>query len=153
MKSNLKRPIRNFQDLEVYQNSYEASIDVIKEIVSKLPSFERFDLKIQLSRSCKAIPRLIAEGYAKKHQKKGFQKYLDDANGESNEMIVSLNHCKDLYDEYIDVQLCKKLIDIYDKTSRQLYNLSIAWKNFKEKNNDQRNRQTIRASKPLNENA
>ena len=88
-----------------------------------------------MSRSCKAIPRLIAEGYAKKHQKKGFQKYLDDANGESNEMIVCLNHCNDLYNEYIDEKLCNELIDCYDKLSRQLYNLSIAWNKFKEKSN------------------
>ena len=110
------------------------------KIIPKLPDIERNDLRIQMSRSCKAIPRLIAEGYAKKHQKKGFQKYLDDANGESNEMIVCLNHCDDLYHKYIEQKLCIELIDIYDKLSRQLYNLSIAWSKFKDKGNDRPNR-------------
>ena len=133
MEKEAKNPIKNFQDLEVYQNSYRASIDVIKEILPKLPKEEKGDLDSHLRRSCKTIPRLIAEGYAKKHQFKGFQKYLDDANGESNEMIVCLNHCKDLYSDFIDNELCDELLNLYDKTSRQLYNLSQAWNDFKDK--------------------
>jgi four helix bundle protein len=133
MEKESDNPIKNFHDLEVYQNSYKASIIVIKKIVPRLPKEEQGDLGSQLRRSSKAIPRLIAEGYAKRHQFRGFQKYLDDANGESNEMIVSINHCIDLYSENIDEILCNELLDIYDKTSRQLYNLSSAWKDFKEK--------------------
>ena len=79
--------------------------------------------------SCKAIPRLIAEGYAKKHQIKGFQKYIDDAMAESNETIVGLEHCKLIYK--ISPDLCDKLVDSYDKCSRQLYKLALAWDNFK----------------------
>src|SRR4030043_98076 len=129
----MKNPIRSFRDLEVYQNSYSASIEVISKIVPKLPKFEQDDLADQIRRSAKAIPRLIAEGYSKKHQKKGFQKYLDDAMAESNEMIVSLSHARDLYSNYVDPKLCESLIDLYDKTSRQLYNLATKWRDFKER--------------------
>ena len=122
--------IKNFKDLKAYQNSYEASIIILKEIVPKLPKEEGFDLIDQLRRSAKAIPRLIAEGYAKKEQTRGFQKYLLDALGESNEIIVSLSHCEDLYNEYVDNKLCQQLIDIYDKCSRQLYKLNESWQNF-----------------------
>ncbi len=128
-----KKPIASFNDLEVYRNTYESSIIVMTKIIPNLPDTERYDLKDQLSRSCKAIPRLIAEGYAKKHQKQGFQKYLDDAMGESNEMLVSLSHCRDIYPQFVDKDFCNKLIDIYDKTGKQLYNLSEAWTKFKSK--------------------
>ena len=67
-----RKPIRSFLDLEVYQNTYAASVQVITKIVPKLPKEEQYDLADQLRRSSKAIPRLIAEGYSKKHQKKGF---------------------------------------------------------------------------------
>jgi len=129
----MKNPIRSFRDLEVYQNSYSASIEVVSKIVPKLPKFEQDDLADQLRRSAKAIPRLVAEGYSKKHQKKGFQKYLDDAMAESNEMIVSLSHARDLNSNYVDPKLCEKLIDVYDKSSRQLYNLATKWRDFKER--------------------
>jgi len=103
------------------------------EIIPELPDSEKYDLRDQMSRACKAIPRLIAEGYAKKHQKAGFQKYLADAMGECNEMNVCLSYCRDLYSKFVDIILCENLIDTYDKTSRQLYNLSEAWHKFKTK--------------------
>ena len=126
-----KRLIRSFFDLDVYQSTYQASIIVLTKIIPKLPKEERYDLTNQLRRSVKAVPRLIAEGYAKKHQKKGFQSFLDDAMEESNETIVSLSHTRDAY--RVESELCTELIDVYDKASRQLYNLSLAWSNFKER--------------------
>lgn len=104
-------------------------LTVAKEVLPLLPESEKYDLKDQLSRSTKAIPRLITEGYAKRHQKAGFQKYIDDAMAECNESVVSLEQCRDLYG--IDEKLINSLVDIYDKTGRQLYKLGLAWNNFK----------------------
>jgi len=129
-----KDRITSFQDLDVYQNSYKAMLIVFKYILPKLPKEERFDLKDQLRRSCKAIPRLIAEGYAKRHQRAGFQKYIDDAMAECNETVVSLSQCKDIYYKYINVEYCTKLIDAYDKCGRQFYKLGEAWRDFENKN-------------------
>jgi len=125
-----RKPIRSYHDLNVYQNAYEASIAVMTKIVPKLPESEKYDLKDQLSRSSKAVPRLIGEGFAKKHQRFGFQKYLDDAMGESNETQVGLCQCRDIYPSYVDLVLCGHLIDEYDKISKQLFNLGIAWNKF-----------------------
>ena len=133
MVNNLHKRITSFHDLEVYQNSYKISVDIMKELIPKLPEIEKYDLKDQISRACKAVPRLIAEGYAKRHQKKGFQKYIDDAMAECNEMIVNLSHCKDIYYDNIDPNFCTELIKIYDITGRQLYNLSEAWSKFHKK--------------------
>ncbi|HID93559.1 MAG TPA: four helix bundle protein [bacterium (Candidatus Stahlbacteria)] len=141
MKNSTKRPIKSFHDLDVYQNTYKAMLTVFKYILPKLPKEEQYDLKDQLRRSVKAIPRLIAEGHSKRHQKKGFQKYLDDAMTESNETIVSLSQARDLYPHYVDAKLCDQLIDTYDKASRQLYNLSVAWTRFS-KRKDRHNRYT-----------
>lgn len=121
----------SFYDLEVYQNTYQAAITVIKNILPKLPKEERFDLDSQLRRSAKAVPRLIAEAYSKRYQKKGYRSLLDDATEESNETIVSLSQVKGIYN--IEPEVCTKLITIYDKTSRQLQNLSLAWSNFKQR--------------------
>ena len=137
----VKKQIKSFQDLDVYQSSYKAMLVVFKHILPGLPKEEEYDLKDQLRRSAKAIPRLIAEGHSKRHQKKGFQKYLDDAMAESNESIVSLNQVRDLYPRYVDINICNELIDIYDKASRQLYKLSLAWTKFSQRK-ENRNRET-----------
>ncbi len=55
----MKTPIRSFMDLEVYQNTYAASVEVVGKIVPRLPRTEQNDLGDQLRRSAKAIPRLI----------------------------------------------------------------------------------------------
>lgn len=127
----MKNRITSSRDLEVYQNSYRACIEVMTKIIPRIPDIERNDLKNQLRRSVKAIPRLIAEGYAKRHQRHGFQKYIDDAMGECNETIVGLEQCRDLYGVSVDKRLSEELIDLYDKCGRQLYNLSSAWNRFK----------------------
>jgi four helix bundle protein len=142
--------IKTFRDLDVYQNAYEAMLCVFKEILPKLPKEEENDLKNQLRRSAKAIPRLIAEGHSKRHQKRGFQKYLADAMAESNESMVSVSQARDLYPLHVDTKICTELVDIYDKVSRQLYKLSCAWDKFSKKGetaqtaddrrNEQRNR-------------
>ena len=132
-----KKRITSFRDLEVYQNTYNACIKVMIEILPKLPESEKYDLKDQLSRSSKAIPRLIAEGYAKRHQKLGFQKYLDDAMAECNETIVGLEMCRDIYKKQTSDLPLDELIDVYDKSGRQLFNLSKAWSKFKD---ERRNR-------------
>lgn len=128
--------ITSYRDLDVYQRSYKASILVVTKIVSKLPESEKYDLKDQLSRSSKAVPRLIAEGFAKKHQKAGFQKYLDDALAESNETQVGLCQCQDIYQEYVDTRVCGNLIKEYDIISKQLYRLKEAWNKFSPKPKD-----------------
>lgn len=119
-----KQKINSFRDLDVYQNSYQSMLIIFREVLPKLPAVEKFDLIDQLRRSSKAIPRLIAEGFAKR-----FQKYLYDVLAESSETIVGLEQSRDLYN--LDATLANKLIDEYDKVSRQTYKLLISWNNFK----------------------
>ena len=125
-----KKKITTYKDLEVYQRSYDACLLVMTKLIPNLPASEKYDLKDQLSRSSKAVPRLIAEGFAKKHQKAGFQKYLDDAMGESNETQVSICQCKDIYGKFVDVAVCEQLINEYDIIGKQLYRLREAWDKF-----------------------
>ena len=125
-----RQKIRSFRDLDVYQNAYRAMLMVFKHILPKLPMTEKNDLYDQLKRASKAVPRLIAEGHSKRHQKRGFQKYLDDAMAESNENIVSVSQARDLYGKYCDAGICEEIIDLYDKISRQLYKLSVSWSEF-----------------------
>ncbi len=127
-----EKRITSFRDLDVYRAAYSACIKVMTDLLPKLPDSEKYDLKDQLSRSVKAIPRLIAEGYAKRHQRAGFQKYLDDAMVECNETIVGLEMCRDIYKPHLTDFPVDEMIDLYDKSGRQLYKLASAWSKFKD---------------------
>lgn len=128
MQENKLR-IRSFRDLIVYQSTYQAMLVVMNNVIPMIPESEKYDLTDQIRRACKAIPRLIAEGYAKRHQKAGFQKYIDDAMAECNELIVSLEQAKDIY--HLDKSLINKLVNDYDVSGRQLYRLAESWTRMK----------------------
>lgn len=130
MENKSNKTIKSYRDLRIYQNLYQAMILVLTKIVPKLPKEEKYDLANQMRRACKAGPALIAEGFAKRYQRKNWQKYLDDCTGECNEMINHLSVCIDVYYKYINQELCKKIIDIYDKSCGQLYNLRKSWQDF-----------------------
>ena len=134
MRENYSKKITSYRDLDVYQRAYKASIIVCLKIVPRLPREEKHDLSSQLRRSSKAVPRLIAEGYAKKHQRKGFQKYIDDAMAETNETVVSLSHVRDLYFKEIEQVSIEKMIKEYNIIGKQLYNLEKSWENFSKLN-------------------
>jgi hypothetical protein len=55
----MNKKITSFRDLDVYQNTYKACIEMTIKIIPRIPEFEKNDLKSQLRRSVKAIPRLI----------------------------------------------------------------------------------------------
>ncbi len=125
MGSNI---IKSYKDLDVYQKTLKIAKDVLIRIIPRLPSCEKYDLVDQMRRCCKAIPALIAEGYAKKHHQKAFQKYLCDALGECNEMDAHLTFCRDVYG--IDKTLCDILLENYTIAGKQLYKLMNNWRNY-----------------------
>jgi four helix bundle protein len=119
--------IKTFSDLDVFKRAYNASRLVLFSIIPLLPKEEKYDLGDQLRRACKSIPTLIAEGYAKKYQNKGFQKYLQDAMAEANEMIVHLSYAGEYMkrDELID-----RLKNDYLIISKQLFRLQENWRSL-----------------------
>lgn len=125
-----RKSIKSFQDLIVYQNLNRAAKVVIKDIIPTLPKEERFDLVDQMRRASKGAPSLIAEGFAKRYFKRQWRKYINDCIGECNEMIHHLTMCIELYDQYVDTQKCKKAIDIYNTSCKQLTKLGQVWKNY-----------------------
>lgn len=130
MENGKTQTIKSFQDLHVYQNLYRVMILVLTKIIPEMPKEEKYDLVDQIRRACKAGPALIAEGFAKRYQKKNWQKYINDTIGESNEMIHHLSVCIDVYSQYVDKKLCEEAIDIYDISCKQLTNLGKSWQNF-----------------------
>ncbi|MDP4008945.1 MAG: four helix bundle protein [bacterium] len=127
-----RKPIRSYRDFDVYQNLYKAMLIVLKDIVPRLPKEEKYDLADQMRRGCKSAPALFAEGFAKRYQKKNWEKYLTDCLGECSEMTHHLSVCIDAYPKYVSVEKCKEVLDLYDHSSKQLHKLRDNWRNFHE---------------------
>lgn len=123
----MEKRIVSFQDLDVYQNLYRAMLKVSMKILPVLPKEERYGLIDQMRRACKAPLALLAEGYAQKGHKKEWRKYIFDAIGECNEMVVHLSCAKDLYGTVAEKEECRMTIETYTIASKQLYRLAESW--------------------------
>ena len=119
--------IKSYRDLRVYQSLYANMVVVLKDIVPGLPVEEKFDLCSQLRRCCKSSPALIAEGFAKRYQKRSWKKYLEDCIGECNEMVHHLSVCIDIYPKNVDTKKVESLTSSYDIIAKQLYKLRQSW--------------------------
>lgn len=124
----MRKVITSFQDLDVYKESVELAEEV-NEQISRYPKSERYLLVDQMKRASRAIPAIIAEGYAKRSSIKTFRKYLNDAIGESNEMLSHLE--LSIRFKYMDKEIGKELVERYDILGKKLTNLRNNWQNFK----------------------
>lgn len=119
--------IKSFLDLDVYNDSFQLSLE-IEEIVKSYPKSEEYLLTDQSKRASRAIPALIAEGYGKRETPPVFKKSLRDAVGESNEMInhLALTKAK----RYIDPKKADELIERYHILGKKLTRLKETWRKF-----------------------
>ena len=92
--------ISSFEDLEVFQRAYRASLEIHKESL-RFPKFEQYALADQIRRAPKSICANIAEGFSKQRRSSAeYRRYLLMAIGSADEMRVWIRYCLDL--NYID---------------------------------------------------
>ena len=119
--------IKSFLDLEVYQESFQLSLEV-EEIVKKFLPEEKYLLVDQMKRCSRAIPAMIAEGYTKRESLREFKKFLRDALAEANEMMNHLAFAK--AKKYIGMNYADKLIERYNIVGKKLFKLKENWQSF-----------------------
>ena len=119
--------IRSFLDLDAYKEGFQLSLEV-EELVKKFPKHEQYLLCDQMRRASRAVPALIAEGYAKRETVAVFKKFLRDAIGEANEMINHIAFAKAR--SYINLDYADQLIDRYHLVGKKLTKLKENWKNY-----------------------
>lgn len=119
--------IKSFLDLEVYKESFQLSIE-IEELVGSYPKAELYLLTDQSKRASRAIPALIAEGYAKRETVLVFKKMIRDAIGEANEMINHIAFASAR--SYLTHEKADDLIDRYHILGKKLTNLKEKWQKY-----------------------
>ena len=102
-----KKPIRSFEDLDVYKLAREFSRKVGK-LIRMLPREEDFNLKPQMKRAKLSVTNNIAEGYGRYHYQENIQ-FCRQSRGSLCELIDDFNDCFD--EGYIDERYCTELKD------------------------------------------
>lgn len=78
--------MRDYKKLDVWKKAHEAFLFIKKDIVTKFPKEERFELATQLNRAALSIPPNIVEGCGRLSDK-DFAHFLDTALGSTNEVV------------------------------------------------------------------
>jgi len=85
----VRKPIRHFRDLDVYQNALTTGLRAY-ELSKKFPPQEKYSLTDQIRRSSRSVCANIAEAWRKRRYEAAFISKLSDAEGEAAETQVHL---------------------------------------------------------------
>jgi four helix bundle protein len=85
----MKKAIRHFRDLDVYQNAFETGLRVY-DLSKKFPDDERYALTDQIRRSSRSVCANIAEAWRKRRYTPAFISKLSDCEGEAAETQVHI---------------------------------------------------------------
>jgi four helix bundle protein len=117
--------VSSFEDLEVFQRAYRASLEVHKESL-QFPNIEQFAMADQIRRASKSICANIAEGFAKQRRSSAeYRRYLLMAIGSADEMRVWIRYCLDL--NYIDDATSARWREEYIAIAKMLQVIYTRW--------------------------
>src|SRR5215831_4095220 len=121
-----KKPIKSFEDLDVFQRAYALSLAVHRASLA-FPRVEQFGLAEQVRRASKSICANLAEGFGKQRDSSAeFKRFLLMAIGSSEEMQVCIRYCKDL--GYIDDHAFVAWYGGYKEVAKMFRGLDRNWK-------------------------
>lgn len=106
-----------YRKLHVYNEGYKLSLE-IHRLTMTFPRHELYEIGSQLRRAAISIPLNIAEGYGRRKHKLDYRKFLINAQGSSNEVVVLLEMIRDL--GYIQEERYSFLSDAYIRLGKQL---------------------------------
>ena len=133
---SVKKPVRSFRDLEVYQKTLEASVIVAKDVKPKLEKL-KYALADNLTDCSMSIPLFISEGHSIRFgdHKQGIL-LLERAMVGCNKMIVYLEQAKGIYGSKITAELegdlLEDLIRRYSDVRGKIFRLEKSWQKWTE---------------------
>lgn len=109
--------IRSFRELRVYQNAFEAAMEIF-EVTKTFPPEERYSLTDQIRRSSRSVCSNIGEAWRKRRHPAHFTSKISDAEMEADETRVWLEVA--LRCRYIESKTFERLDSAYDLILGQL---------------------------------
>lgn len=112
-----KKRIVNHRDLDVYNQSFDAAMDIFR-LSKSFPKEERYALTDQIRRSSRSVSANLAEAWRKRRYEKAFISKLSDSEGEAAETQVWLEFAVEC--GYLDTEEARKLYSTYTSVIRTL---------------------------------
>lgn len=111
----------SYKNLEIGKLASEASVDIHKMTLTKLPKFEMYEEGSQIRRSSKSIRSNIVEGYGRRRYKQEFIKFLVYSHSscdETKDHLETVFETGSLTDEKLFRDLLARLDTLGGKISK-----------------------------------
>lgn len=131
-----QRPVRSFQDLEVYQKTLAISVLIVKRI----PVNHTNPMTGLLNDNALRLPLKIATSHSLRFsdQQKAID-ILEDAMLSCNVLVVYLEQYRDIYNTEIESAFFEEQIKNLLITRRKIMHLQMSWRKFMEKKQEKQN--------------
>jgi len=116
----------SFEDLQVWQKSYQLSIDIYRAF----QNIKDFNFRSHIFKTAISIPSNVAEGFERRHNKE-FIQFLNIAKGSGGELRTQLFVALDL--SFIDQEKANDFINRSKEVSSMLSGLIKSRKGFEKK--------------------
>lgn len=129
---SVKKPVRSFRDLEVYQKTLEASVIVVKDISVGLAKI-KCPFAEELVKCALALPLALSVTHSIRfgdHEKAIGM--LERIMAGCNKMIVYLEQVKGIYGDKIDGELIDDLVRRYAEVRAKIFRLEKSWQKWYE---------------------
>lgn len=137
-----KRPIKSFQDLEVYQKALAVSVAVVKRITSdsstskhleggRMDSFQVEGIVTRLHQVVLSLPILIATAHSLRFSdpQKAIEN-LEETMLNCNLAIVYLEEYRDIINKDIETEFFEEQIKTLLSSRMRIMHLQMSWKKF-----------------------
>jgi len=125
----VKRPIRSFRDLEVYQRTAGLATEIYSKIIPFLEG-RNCPVKDKLTEIVLFIPSSIAVAHSRRFEGKEELRIMEEILEACNKAVVYLEQIRDIFAQELDRALCEDLIKRYIYARRKILNLYRAWMKF-----------------------
>lgn len=129
--TGMRKPVRSFRDLEIYQKTLECSVLVVKDLAPALTKL-KYSFQENMVNCAMSVPLFISEAHSLRFASfAGGVMLLEKAMAGCNKMIVYLEQMKGTYGAKVDVNLIDDLINRYADSRTKSFHLEKSWKRFK----------------------
>ncbi|MDD2657326.1 MAG: hypothetical protein PHD04_01535 [Candidatus Pacebacteria bacterium] len=125
-----KKPVKTFRDLDIYQQTMNCAVIVVKSVRPKLVTL-KYPFLEGLMDCTMTVPLSIGEAHSIRFGDfmKGLA-LLEKAMSGCNKMIIYLEHIKGMYGEKVDMGILDEIIARYAESRTKTFHLEQSWKRW-----------------------
>lgn len=125
-----RKPVKTFRDLDIYQQTMNCAVIVVKNVRPKLVTLKYPFLEGVVDCSMN-VPLSIGEAHSIRFGDftKGLA-LLEKAMSGCNKMIIYLEHSKGMYGSKLDADILDELIARYAEARTKTFHLEQSWKKW-----------------------